>query len=136
METFTSLSLGSLRFLDSLNFLNSSLQQLTKNLLTEGDSKFALVKHFFPEKKQHSLLLRKGVYPYSYMDSMARFEETCLPSREEFFSHLTLEHISKEDYQHAHNVFAEFNMKNLGDYHDCKYISQYFCFSASYAMAF
>ena len=31
------------------------------------------------------LLLRKGVYPYKYMDNWERFNETLLPSKESFF---------------------------------------------------
>ena len=34
------------------------------------------------------LLLRKGVYPYEYMDSWERFNETSLPSKEDFYSNL------------------------------------------------
>ena len=34
------------------------------------------------------LLLRKGVYPYEYMDSWERFNETMLPSKESFYSEL------------------------------------------------
>ena len=30
------------------------------------------------------LLLRKGVYPYEYMDSWERFDETSLPDQEDF----------------------------------------------------
>ena len=31
------------------------------------------------------LLLRKGVYPYEYMDSWQRFDETSLPDKEAFY---------------------------------------------------
>ena len=39
------------------------------------------------------LLLRKGFYPYEYMDSWEKFNETSLPSREDFYSHLNMENI-------------------------------------------
>ena len=64
------------------------------------------------------LLLRKGVYPYEYMDSWERFSETSLPSKEDFYSNLNMEDISDIDYRHANNVFKEFKLENLGDYHD------------------
>ena len=32
------------------------------------------------------LLLRKGVYPYEYMDSWERFDETSLPDKDAFYS--------------------------------------------------
>ena len=34
------------------------------------------------------ILLNKGVYPYEYMDSMNRFDETTLPNTEKFYSNL------------------------------------------------
>ena len=39
------------------------------------------------------LLLRKGVYPYDYMDSWERFNETSLSSKKEFYSNLIMEDI-------------------------------------------
>ena len=63
-------------------------------------------------------LLRKGVYPYEYMDSWERFAETLLPDKKAFYSELYLEDITDEDYTHAQKVFEELKLKNLGDYHD------------------
>ena len=40
------------------------------------------------------LLLRKGVYPYEYMDSWERFNETALQNRKAFYSKLNLEDIT------------------------------------------
>ena len=47
------------------------------------------------------LLLRKGVYPYEYMDSWERFDETSLPDKEDFYSNLNMEDITDVDYRHA-----------------------------------
>ena len=58
------------------------------------------------------LLLRKGVYPYEYMDSWGKFDETTLPSKEIFYSNLNLEDISDEDYVHAQKVWDVFEKKN------------------------
>ena len=63
-------------------------------------------------------LLRKGVYPYEYMDSWEKFDETKLPSLDKFYSNLNLEDIDKDDYKHAQKVWSTFNIKNLGEYHD------------------
>ena len=62
-------------------------------------------------------LLRKGVYPYEYMDSWERFNETSLPPKKDFYSELTLEDISDKDYEHAQKVFKEY-CTDMGDYHD------------------
>ena len=64
------------------------------------------------------LLLRKGVYPYEYMDSWERFNETSLPSKEDFYSNLNMEDIDDIDYRHGNNVFKGLKLDNLGDYHD------------------
>ena len=64
------------------------------------------------------LLLRKGVYPYEYMDNWDRFNETSLPSKESFYSNVNMEDIDDIDYRHSNNVFNKFKLNNLGDYHD------------------
>ena len=64
------------------------------------------------------LLLRKGVYPYEYMDSWERSDETSLPYKKSFYSELYLEDITDKDYTHAQKVFKELGLKNLGDYYD------------------
>ena len=63
------------------------------------------------------LLLRKGVYPYEYMDIWERFDETLLPDREAFYSSLNMEDITDVDHRHAKRVFKSFNNKDLDDYH-------------------
>ena len=63
------------------------------------------------------LMKRKGVYPYDYMDSFDKFKEG-LPKKEDFYSVLNDEHISDEDYKHARRVWAKFNIKSMGEYHD------------------
>ena len=64
------------------------------------------------------LLLRKGVYPYEYIDSWERCDEALLPKKEDFYSSLNMENITSIDYSHAKKVFKNFNNKNIGDYHD------------------
>ena len=64
------------------------------------------------------LLLRKGVYPYEYMDNWERFNETSLPDKEAFYSNLNMEDITDFHYKHAKIVFKNLINKNVGDYHD------------------
>ena len=58
------------------------------------------------------MLLRKGVYPYKYMDNWERFEETSLPNKESFYSSLNMENIDDIDYRHGNNVFKRFKKIN------------------------
>ncbi|CAL1294548.1 unnamed protein product [Larinioides sclopetarius] len=104
----------SLNFIDSYQFLSTSLEKLVKNLTVD---KFNILKENFPHR-DISLLLRKGVYPYEYMDSFQKFEEPRLPSIQSFESILTGSGISVDDYRHAQSVWNYFHLKNMGDYHD------------------
>ena len=63
------------------------------------------------------LLLRKGVYPYEYMDSWERFDEAFLPKKY-FYSSLNMENITSVEYRYAKRVFKNFNNKDISDYHD------------------
>ena len=64
------------------------------------------------------MLLRKGAYPYEYMDDWEKFNETTLLEKEEFYSNLNMEYITDADYIHAKRVCKDFQMKNLSEYHD------------------
>ena len=64
------------------------------------------------------MLLRKGVYPYEYIDEWDKFTEKIIPGKESSYSILTLENNSETDYAHANNVFKKFNINDLGEYHD------------------
>ena len=63
-------------------------------------------------------LLRKGAYPYEYMDNWERLNETLLPNKEAFYSNLNMENMKDTDCIHANKVFKELKIKNLGEYHD------------------
>ena len=78
---------------------------------------FNNVKSYYAEDKL-SLLARKGVYPYEYMDTPEKLKETQLPPKEAFYSRLNNEGISNENYAHAREVWETFEMKNLEDYHN------------------
>ena len=93
--------------------------ELCKNLIEGFIKKFPSVYQFCNGNlNKFILLLRKGVFPYEYMDSWEKFNENTLPSKEAFYSNLNLEDISDEDYAHAQKVWDVFKIKNLGEYHD------------------
>ena len=102
-----------IRFIDSFKFLQTSLANLVSNL---QPTDFKNLNRVF--KDQSSNLTRKGCYPYDYVSSIDKLKETKLPLKEDFYSKLYDEHISEEDYQHAHNVWNSFNCQTLKDYHD------------------
>ena len=112
-EKYISFSLGNLRFIDSVNFLLSSLDKLVK-----GSDEFPIMKKMRQEENKRQLLLKKGVYPYEYMDSFERFHEAQLPEKEKFYSSLSGKGITDEEYGHAKKVWGTFGCRNLGDYHD------------------
>ena len=63
------------------------------------------------------MLLRKGFYPYEYMDIWETFNETSLTPKKFFYSELALQDISDKDYEHAQKVFKKY-CTDMGDYHD------------------
>ena len=103
-----------IRFIDSFKFMSTSLDNLVNNL---PDDAFNNLERYYKEEKL-SLVRRKGVYPYEYMNSLERFKENKLPPKEAFYSRITGEGISDEDYEHAKKVWKVFGMKTLQDYHD------------------
>ena len=103
-----------LDFIDSKQFMNSSLEKLAK-ILSDNDFKY-LSEVFSPE--QIKLVTQKRVYPYEWMDSFERFFEDKLPDKKHFYKSLKNKHISEKDYLQAVKIWNNFKMKNMGDYHD------------------
>nr|XP_034322790.1 uncharacterized protein LOC117688689 [Crassostrea gigas] len=123
-EKYISFSLGRLDFVDTFQFLSTSLDKLSSNLAKEGLHKFphlqAYVATTHPRNEQTKLQLlsRKGVYPYRYMNSFKKFQETTLPPQQAFYNDLDGKTVSDQDYLHAQWVWDVFNIQNLGQYHD------------------
>ena len=99
-EKYISFSLGNLRFIDSINFLLNSLEKVVK-----GSDEFPIMKKLMPEENK-------------YMDSFERFDETQLPEKEKFYSSLSGEGITDEEYERAKQVWETFGCRNLGYYHN------------------
>ena len=112
-EKYISFSLGNLKFIDSVNFMQSGLDKLVN-----GTDEFSIMKKLMPEENKRQLLLKKGIYPYEYMDSFERFAEIQLPEKEKFYSSLSGKGITDEEYARAKQVWEKFGCRNLGDYHD------------------
>ena len=114
-EKYISFSLGQLRFIDSAKFLLASLDKL---FAANPPGAFQITAQHEPNRKRRELLMRKGVYPYEYMDTWDRFTEPKLPPKEAFYSKLSDAHISDEDYTYPQKVWETFGCKTLGDYSD------------------
>ena len=102
-------------FLDSLNFLLSSLEKLANDLEPED---FVFTNQLSTNTEFVSLLKQKGVYPYDYMNSPDKLTEKSLPPRSAFYSILRDGGISEAEYEHAKKVWSVGEMKTLADYHD------------------
>ena len=99
LEKYTSFTIkNKLSFIDSFQFLNSSLDSLIKNL--NNDYSKYLSQEF--HKNKFDLVKQNGFYPYEYTIDFKKVKEQ-LPSKEN---------------EHVLNVWSKFEMKTMKDYHD------------------
>ena len=77
-EKHISFVLGQLRFIDSAQFLLASLDKL---VAANPSGAFQITTQHEPNRESRELLMRKGIYPYEYMDTWDRFTEPKLPQR-------------------------------------------------------
>ena len=116
--------------------MNASLEKLVKNL---SDNDFKYLPEEFGSKNLE-LLKQNDAYPFEYMNSFKRFNEEKLPDKECFYSSVKDKttgddskkldgHIWDEDYLTCNKISNEFNMKNMGDYHDHYLKKKYFVIS-------
>ena len=111
-----------IKFIDSYRFICSDLSSLVDNLseikgrencldekiIKDLTKKFPITYNFCKgDINTFVMLLRKGVYPYEYMDSWEKFDENSLPPKKDFYSELNLEDIRDSDYEHAKKVFKK-----------------------------
>ena len=102
-----------LRFIDSFQFLSSSLDSLVKNL-SNDDFKY-MTQEF--DNNVLGLVKRKGFYPYEYMSDFEKSKEK-LSSKEKFYSALRGKKDSDKEYDHVLKVWNKFEMKMMKDYND------------------
>jgi hypothetical protein len=127
-EKFMSFKVGKLRFIDSFQFMGTSLEKLAENLKSpEGDAyqHFHAMKREYPE--HYELLCQKGHYPYEWFDDEEKFDFDGLPPMESFYSQLSQKGISKKDYEHAVKVYETLKFKSFKDYHEAYLEDQMFC---------
>ena len=100
-EKYLCFSLSSLKFKDLYQFLQCSLSTLVDNLVSKGEENFQYLKHFVPDLNMQSLLMRKGIFLYSFFSCLSILKHTQLPNKEAFTNNLDGSVITPEDYGHA-----------------------------------
>ena len=118
MEKFRTLTLGKLTFVDSLELLPASLADLVNNLQKSNhDFSFLEQLPYCTTDDHKQLLLRKGVYPYEWAESVDKLEKTKhFPAKDDFYSLLNQAGIKDEDYDHGKKVFDFFKCQNMLEY--------------------
>ena len=61
---------------------------------------------------------RKGVYPYEYLDSWEKFDETSIPPKEPYYSELNEEGITDADCAHIQKLWEVFKIKDMSENHN------------------
>jgi hypothetical protein len=113
-EKFKSFTFNKLRFIDSYSFLQGSLDKIVKNL-SEND--FDIFNEVFDEDWQRQLLKNsKQVFPYEYVSSIEKLQETQLPPYEQWYSTLREENVSRSDYEQALHIFQKFGCTSIADF--------------------
>ena len=134
-EKFINIGFDSLSVKDSFSFITASLEKLVS--ITKYDNtdekerskwvlrdnwqsnfRYSSTNDIIKTEKCLDLRTEKGVYPYDYMNAFDKFNDEQLPSKEQFYSRLTEEGITNDDYTKAKQIWKHFDIKNMGEYHD------------------
>ena len=134
-EKFINIGFDSLSVKDSFSFITASLDKLvsmTKYDNTDEKDRrkwvlrddwqsnfgYSSKNDIIKLEKCLDLLTEKGVYPYDYMNAFDKFNDEQLPSKEQFYSRLTEEDLTNDDYNKAKQIWNHFGIKSMGEYHD------------------
>jgi len=107
----------SLNFIDSFQFLSSSLEDLVEKLPIENMKE---TKNYHENLNNHqfNLIITKGVFPYDWFNKYKKMEKESLPIYEKFYSQINKRNIDQKLYMKACDVWNSFNMKTFKEYHD------------------
>ena len=120
MERYMAFTLGKhLKFIDSFQFMSSSINKLASNLRKED--LIYTSKAFRGDELD--LMTKKGVYPYDIMDDFEKFNLRELLSKEQFYSLLSNKNITDEEYECAKKIWKAFRIGNMGEYHNLYLLS-------------
>ena len=104
----------SIKIIDSLSFLQSDLDSLSKDL--DNDLKIITKEHF----KNNFEMINKKLenFPYSYINPN-NLNEEFLPPKKEFYNILTMNEITDEEYENVKLFYKKMKFKNLREYLEC-----------------
>ena len=104
----------SIKIIDSLSFLQSDLNSLSKDL--DNDLKIITKEHF----KNNFEMINKKLenFPYSYINPN-NLNEEFLPPKKEFYNILTMEEIKDDEYKNVKLFYKKMKFKNLRKYLEC-----------------
>lgn len=122
-ENFSTFTINNkLKFIDSIQFFNCSLDSLVDSLTDEGKDLSTLKetrKHFSHlTDDQFKLIAKKGIFPYEWFDSPEKLKQPFLPPQNAFDNKLTRSKCGDKQYQHEQDIWKTFDMKSFQDYHD------------------
>jgi len=116
IEKYLSFNIDNIVFLDSFQFISTSLDKLVEGLNKAKD--VSLFKNFNIEfnnisDELHNLLRQKGVFPYDFYNHKNKLNASKLPSIKEFYNTSNGEEC---DYERALKVFELSGCKSFSDY--------------------
>ena len=129
-------------FLDSMNFLTSSLESLFNSI--KDTCRFNIIKQsFLMRNKQDNrektmkpaleeklkYITRKGSFPYDWAKDIDDYKLPYLVPKTAFYNTITRAHISDDDYKTANEVWKMFEMKDM-----CEYM-EFYCFCDTLLLA-
>ena len=107
------LKIGNIVFVDSCQFLATSLDNLVKALRKSGVDKFAnTIRHFGGED---DVYFGKGCYPYEYITDEMKLDETELPPKSAFYNRLVGKDLDNEQYERAKQMWTKHGMTSMRD---------------------
>ena len=117
IEKFTSIYTKEFTFIDSCQHLTGSLSKLVDDLRNKGLDNFQHLISEYPDPEIRRNLFKKGLYPYNYVSSFERFNES-IPQLKDFQNDITDTTPSVESYNELKETCRQLNITTIGELHD------------------
>ena len=104
-----------IRFIDTFQFLTSSLDRLSSTLKHDDMKHTLLLRDSY--QLDDDVLFSKGIFPYSYLDSDDKLDDGQLPPIAEFFDSLRNQLVVTDaEYARAQKAWIQFQCFSFNDY--------------------